>query len=608
MAAAASPAWAGDVDTIMGTSDGSTYVSFQNAAGSTVAVVNSTGAVGIGTTIPATLLDVNGSAQFGSTAKSTFSTAGALTLAPGAALNLSGANGYITSASSVNASAFFGDGSHLSNLPAGGVSSVTANASQFSGNGTNAANALTLQPSSVTLQGNSFNGPSQLTHLNTSGNLALPYGMTAASATLSGGLTASSGTFLNTSGYSLVVSSGINMSGSAVFNAPTSTISAAAFVGSGAGLTGISASAASTNGSLIGNGTAGSPLGVNPSSVAVLNASGLVLNSQIDSSSVTKQGNAVNAPNGLVLLDGSGKLPVSVFSGGAALLASTQTFTGSPTFASSVTFSANGANIYSLSVSSGINMTGPAVFNAPTSTMVAAAFIGSLDASQLTGTLPSGVFSGKAALLASSQTFTGSPTFASSVTFSANGANIYSLSVSSGINMSGAAVFNAPTSTISAAEFIFPDGTKQTTAYLHGGNTLLLNSSQTVTGSTTFASSATFNNAVISGTETIKVLVETITTGSSGSNLTVNWSSGTIFMITLNNSTTLTYSGAMAGQTITLFLTQDGTGSRTVTWPLATKWAGGTPPTLTTTHNRTDIITVFYDGFSYWGFLGGSNY
>lgn len=59
--------------------------------------------VGISTAAPVTTLDVNGSAQFGSgITRSTFSTTGALTLNSGSALTVSGANGFITSSSSLN--------------------------------------------------------------------------------------------------------------------------------------------------------------------------------------------------------------------------------------------------------------------------------------------------------------------------------------------------------------------------------------------------------------------------------------------------------------------------------------------------------------------------
>lgn len=47
-----------------------------------------------------------------------------------------------------------------------------------------------------------------------------------------------------------------------------------------------------------------------------------------------------------------------------------------------------------------------------------------------------------------------------------------------------------------------------------------------------------------------------------------------------------------AGQTVNLFLTQDGTGSRTITtWGSAYRFAGGTEPTLTTTAGALDMVS-----------------
>lgn len=47
------------------------------------------------------------------------------------------------------------------------------------------------------------------------------------------------------------------------------------------------------------------------------------------------------------------------------------------------------------------------------------------------------------------------------------------------------------------------------------------------------------------------------------------------------------------GQTIRFVACQDGTGSRTITWDSAIRWAGGSAPTLTTTANRCDVIAGF---------------
>ena len=45
---------------------------------------------------------------------------------------------------------------------------------------------------------------------------------------------------------------------------------------------------------------------------------------------------------------------------------------------------------------------------------------------------------------------------------------------------------------------------------------------------------------------------------------------------------------------------QDATGSRTVNFPAAWKWAGGIVPTLTTTASKLDIVTLVYDGATFY--------
>ena len=74
-------------------------------------------------------------------------------------------------------------------------------------------------------------------------------------------------------------------------------------------------------------------------------------------------------------------------------------------------------------------------------------------------------------------------------------------------------------------------------------------------------------------------------------------------------SCTLTFPTAVAGQSFTLILRQDGTGSRTITWPITIiKWASGTAPTLTTAINAVDILGFFCaDGTNWFGFISGQN-
>ena len=99
--------------------------------------------------------------------------------------------------------------------------------------------------------------------------------------------------------------------------------------------------------------------------------------------------------------------------------------------------------------------------------------------------------------------------------------------------------------------------------------------------------------------------------GNSGSTQTIDWSLGAVASVTLTASCTFSWSNAVAGQSLTLILTQGGTGSYTVTWPTspaAIKWPASNAPILTTAVGKADIISVFYDGTSFYGFTGGLNY
>lgn len=63
---------------------------------------------------------------------------------------------------------------------------------------------------------------------------------------------------------------------------------------------------------------------------------------------------------------------------------------------------------------------------------------------------------------------------------------------------------------------------------------------------------------------------------------------------TANVTTAPTFSNLKDGQTINWFITQDGTGSRTMTWPTSFKWPGGTVPTLSTTAASVDLLVATY--------------
>lgn len=110
----------------------------------------------------------------------------------------------------------------------------------------------------------------------------------------------------------------------------------------------------------------------------------------------------------------------------------------------------------------------------------------------------------------------------------------------------------------------------------------------------------------------IKDYGETVVTANTGANYTVNLANGNVFELTLTASCTLTLSNPPAtgrAGSVTLILTQDGSGSKTITWPASVKWSNATAPTLTTTAGGVDIIQLMTtNGGTTWrGFLAGNN-
>jgi hypothetical protein len=113
----------------------------------------------------------------------------------------------------------------------------------------------------------------------------------------------------------------------------------------------------------------------------------------------------------------------------------------------------------------------------------------------------------------------------------------------------------------------------------------------------------------------VKDYAETYSTpSSSAGTLTLNIENGNVFIVTLteNVSTISLANPSATGRlcSITIMLTQDATGSRTVSWPSGVKWPGGVSPTMTTTANRRDIyvLTTQNGGTLWYGIIVGQNY
>lgn len=104
-----------------------------------------------------------------------------------------------------------------------------------------------------------------------------------------------------------------------------------------------------------------------------------------------------------------------------------------------------------------------------------------------------------------------------------------------------------------------------------------------------------------------------ITVAASGSAYTVMVGAANTWDITLTANCTLAITGGAASgseSSVLLILRQDGTGSRTVTWPGSIVWAGGSAPTLASAANTVAFVMLetVDAGTTWYGFaVGGSS-
>ena len=122
----------------------------------------------------------------------------------------------------------------------------------------------------------------------------------------------------------------------------------------------------------------------------------------------------------------------------------------------------------------------------------------------------------------------------------------------------------------------------------------------------TLAGTETFTNKTLTN-PTVTNYTETPYTANSSTAITLALTNGTVQIITLTGNATITMPSAVSGKSFIMYLKQDATGSRTVTWSTV-KWAGGTAPTITSTASRQDILSFFADGTNWYGVVVGQNY
>lgn len=100
--------------------------------------------------------------------------------------------------------------------------------------------------------------------------------------------------------------------------------------------------------------------------------------------------------------------------------------------------------------------------------------------------------------------------------------------------------------------------------------------------------------------------------GNSGTAITLNLANGNVQKLTLTGNCTITLTSPASGafRSLLLYVFQDGTGSRTITWPASVKWGTAGAPTLSTAASKMDkILLDTVDGGTTWyGSAGPGGY
>ncbi|PJZ24394.1 hypothetical protein CH352_14460 [Leptospira hartskeerlii] len=90
--------------------------------------------------------------------------------------------------------------------------------------------------------------------------------------------------------------------------------------------------------------------------------------------------------------------------------------------------------------------------------------------------------------------------------------------------------------------------------------------------------------------------------GNSGASKTINFGVGYAHRLILDSANcVLSFSGPKSGKVYSIFLIQDTTGGRTVTWPSSVVWPGGVAPILSSGPNKADLMIFYYSGSKYYG-------
>ncbi len=182
-------------------------------------------------------------------------------------------------------------------------------------------------------------------------------------------------------------------------------------------------------------------------------------------------------------------------------------------------------------------------------------------------------------------TITGGNTVSIGQSVATTASPVFSGATLSGLNVAGIVINSA-------------SGVLSTASTTGTGNIVRATSPVLITPSLGDASATSIN---VSGDVTAKRFKLTMPTAiTAAATTTIDLSTGNVFTVNMGlNVTTFNLTNPVVGTYLIKFV-QDATGTRDVTFPAAWKWAGGVAPSLTNTANKLDIVTLIYDGTTFY--------
>lgn len=118
---------------------------------------------------------------------------------------------------------------------------------------------------------------------------------------------------------------------------------------------------------------------------------------------------------------------------------------------------------------------------------------------------------------------------------------------------------------------------------------------------TTVVASTSVTTPILTATSAFPKVHGVKDLGTVGATETVSWANGDRQKMTLDENLTITFSNAAEGQTLTLYMLQDGSGTNTITFADTIVWADATTPSWTTTANKMNVAIITYVGSAYYG-------